>query len=130
MDCGHDRRRPEEGDFGMNQTDGRSVSGCQENRDKPASLAWSCPNRDAARDENGRSGFNRARKSGIVRSNRGSSGECRVVLSVSAILPFWVAGVTGHLANVGSIVLLVCRGLSLMLRERDAPEAVRLSTLR
>jgi hypothetical protein len=62
----------------MHHNDRRSVSGCQENRAKPASWGWSCRDRDAARDENGRSGFNRPRKSGIVRSNPGSSGECRI----------------------------------------------------
>jgi hypothetical protein len=61
----------------MHHNDRRSVSGCQENRAKPASWGWSCRDRDAARDENGRSDFNRPRKSGIVRSNPGSSGECR-----------------------------------------------------
>src|ERR1700733_15238958 len=79
MDCGHHQPQPENVERGMHHNDRRSVSGCQENRAKPASWGWSCRERDAARDENGRSGFNRPRKSGTVRSNPGSSGECRII---------------------------------------------------
>ena len=80
MDCDHDRPRREKEDAAMHHGDGRSVSECKENRTKPAVWAWSCRDRDAARDENGGSDFNRPRKSGIVRSNPGSSGECRFIL--------------------------------------------------
>jgi hypothetical protein len=78
MDCGHHQPRPEGWDRAMHNDDGRSVSGCQENHDETASWAWSCLGGDAARGKNVRSGFNRPRKSGIVRSNLGSSGECRI----------------------------------------------------
>jgi hypothetical protein len=78
MDCGHHQPQPENAERAMHYNNRRSVSGCQENRDKPASSAWSFPDRDAARGENGRSGFNSPRKSGIFRSNPGASGKCRI----------------------------------------------------
>jgi len=52
MDCGHHQPQPENVERGMHHNDRRSVSGCQENRAKPASWGWSCRDRDAARDEN------------------------------------------------------------------------------
>ena len=78
MDCGHHQPQPENVERGMHHNDRRSVSGCQENRAKPASWGWSCRDRDAARDENGRSAFRIRQKCDIVRLNAGASGEYRL----------------------------------------------------
>ena len=50
---------------------------------QPASRAWSCLDRSAGRDENGRSGFRVPQKCDIFRLNSGSSGECRLKVNLT-----------------------------------------------